>query len=249
MNKRNVIFIVVILLLLSISTIVYFLFIKKKADFASKKTYDPRSEITWNLLKEKSDILKNSDFPNPLKEYLDLLHGKERYEWNSDKEITFQKINAEFPGERGAILYAVYVSYSFYLEELEILEKESAYTNWEKWEKRKDLRGHYFPGQLKDILFPDHPSQKVQELLFYVEDYVQKNPGTFASERLRIFKKKRNDLYANHLIEIRQWEDKSFHKKLIHLIYSRELSVMSDYEKSDFLGRKLQADEADDFWN
>lgn len=249
MKKRNVIFIGVFLLLLVISIIVYFLFRKNQKDLISNKSYDARSEVVWNSLHDRMEVITKGGYPEPLLEYLDTLRGKERYEWGNDRNQTFLHINQQYPDERGSVLYAIYVSYSFYLEDLEALQLDTSRTNWEKWEKREQLRSHFFPGKLRKFLFPFHPSQKPLELIYYAEDYQKKHPQTYGSERKRILADKRKQLYASDPLEFKNWEDSKFQRNILQIIYERELSVMSTFEKANFLEAKLRDWEEDHFWN
>lgn len=215
----------------------------------SKPAYDAHSEVVWKALQDRMEVLTKEGYPEPLLEYLDTLRGKERYEWGNDRNETFLRINQQYPDERGSVLYAIYVSYSFYLEDLEALQLDTSRTNWEKWEKREQLRSHFFPGKLREILFPFHSSQKPLELIFFAEDLQKKHPQTYGSERKRILSGKRKELYASDPLEIKKWEDSKFQRKILELIYERELSVMTTFERSNFLEAKLRDLEEDHFWN
>jgi hypothetical protein len=249
MRKGFLIFIAVFLLFLLISLAVYFLFLKKSKETISQKPFDKRSEIAWNALGERVDVIKTEGYPENLLEFLDTLHGKERYEWGQDRDRTFLYLNTQFPDERGSVLYAIYVSYSFYLEEIEALELDKSRTNWEKLQKREEIRDHFFRGKLKEHIFPNHPSQKPLEFLYYAEDYCQKHPTTFAAERRRHLRKKRKELYNKNLLEIKKWEDDSFQRKILNLIFQREINLMTEYEKNRFIGMKLIEVTDGDFWN
>jgi hypothetical protein len=249
MRKRNVIFIVVFLLLLTISLIVYFLFLKKSKDLARPKSTDSRSEIIWKLSNERTEVIESGGYPKPLRDYLDTLYGKERFEWDGDRDQTLLHITAQYPDERGSVLFALYVAYTMYLEDAEALELDKSRSNWEKLEKRNQIRDHYFHGKLGDILFPPHPSQKPLEFLYYAEDYIEKHPYTYAAERKRHFQKKRNQIYSDAPLDIRRWEDVTFQKKILSLIFQREMSLMTELEKSQFLESKLREEEDGHFWN
>ncbi len=195
------------------------------------------------------DVLQTGGYPEPLLEFLETVRGKERYEWRSDRDQTFSYLNRLYPDERGSVLYAIYVAYAFYLEDLEALQLDSSRTNWEKWAKRTQLREHYFKGKLKEILFPYHPSEKSLEFLYYAEDYIQKNPLSYGYERKRHLTKKRNQMYSADFYEIRKWEDRKFQTKILSLIYAREMQIMAEYERSNFLKSKMRELEDEHFWN
>jgi hypothetical protein len=210
---------------------------------------DTKSEIAWKSLNDRIEAIQTGGYPTPIRQYLDEIHGKERFEWGNDRDQTYNYIRKQYPDERSSVLYALYVAYSFYLEDIEALELDSSRTGYEKMKKREEIRDHFFRGKLKEIIFPPHPSQKVEEFVLFAEDYVQKQPLTFSNERKRKFQMIRNEIFKSDSYEARKWETTKTKKQILTLIFQKELSLMGDIEKTHFLEAKLREEEAGHFWN
>ncbi|WP_167837215.1 hypothetical protein [Leptospira kobayashii] len=249
MNKRKLIFFILLILLVFISFTVYFLFFKNDALLRSKKPFDSGSEVTWKQLSDRPDLLLTEDYPSDLKNFLDELFGKETYEWGADRSVTYDYLVLHYPGERASVLYAIYVAYANYRDEIAKWEKDPNLNSWEKQEKILQIRNDFFPKGIKEILFPYHPSQTAQSFLYYTENYVQKNPYKYSKERKSHLLKKRQSLYGEQLHEIAKWENQNLKIAITKMIYARELEVMNSLEKEIFLQRILSDESHADFWN
>jgi len=249
MNKRKLIFFILLILLVFISFTVYFLFFKNRGPLPGKKPFDSGSEVIWNQLSSRPDLLLTEDYPSDLKNFLDELFGKETYEWGADRSRTYDYLVLHFPGERSSVLYAIYVAYANYRDEIGKWEKDPNLNSWEKQEKILKIRNQFFPEGIKEILFPYHPSQVAQSFLYYTENYVQKNPYKFSKERKSHLLKKRQNLYGEQLHEIAKWENPNLKLTITKMIYARELEVMNPLEKEIFLQRVLSDESHADFWN
>ncbi|TGN20849.1 hypothetical protein [Leptospira idonii] len=213
------------------------------------KTRPSEPNILWKQIESRPEILKSQGYPENLKDFLDELSGKEKYEWGGDRQATYDHLILHFPGEISSVLYAIFTAYSEFKNEVAELEKKEELSSWEKLEKTNLLRNYFFPKPIQEILFPFHPSQKTVEFFYYSEDYVRKNPYTFARERKKHLGKKRTELYGKSAREISQWEDDAFREKILSLIYEREMESMNEIEKQQFTERIKRDEKEGDFWN
>ncbi|GBF51054.1 hypothetical protein LPTSP4_25850 [Leptospira ryugenii] len=248
MTKRTILIITLLLLLFSSLFVVYFLFRKPKPGEASHPTASEETQKLWGLIQSQASQLKSESYPQPLRTYLDELQSKQRYEWYGNREKALSYIRSFYPDERGDVLFLLHINYSHYLEDWEALERDQSRTDWEKWQKREDLREHYFP-VVKSLLFEDHPTVVLQSFLYFAEDFVLKNPQTYSQERRKAFQKKRKEMYKENPIEIQSWESAEFHRKLVKLIYARELSLMTEAQKQEFIEKQWEKEEQGLFWN
>ncbi|TGK51205.1 hypothetical protein EHQ10_06190 [Leptospira bouyouniensis] len=250
MNKKKTISILLISILLSfvLGGLVYFLFLKKHYGNTKESSYDSRSEVYWQRLQNLPEVLKGEGYPNDLRDFLETLRGKESYLWKGDRDKTYLHLLEEYPDERGHVLYAVYVAYMNWREKSLEIESSPSLSTYEKLTAVNRLKEEIFPGFLNLLLFPKHPTSPPVLLSSYLEDYIQRNPYSYARERKRIFLRKKEELYKQEKWDIQSWESPSFYRQIVNLIYEREMKEMTDEEKTFYRSSKIEELKSD-FWN
>ncbi|MCW7491855.1 hypothetical protein ND861_04225 [Leptospira sp. 2 VSF19] len=249
-NKKKTITFLFILILLSLflSGLVYILFLKKTKEDPKQSSYDSRSEVYWQRLQNRPEVLIGPGYPQDLRDFLETLRGKESYLWKGDRDKTYEYLLETYPDERAHVLYALYVAFMNWKEKSLELEQREDLSSYEKLTAVNRMSEQIFPLMIRNLIFPKHPTTPPVFLLSYLEDYVQKNPYSYSRERKRIFLKKKKELYQNEKWEIQSWESPTFLRQVIELIYSREILEMSEEEKTSYRNAKLEELKAD-FWN
>lgn len=230
------------------SGLVYFLFLKKTNQDPKLSSYDSRSEVYWQRLQNRPEVLFGPSYPKDLRDFLETLRGKESYLWKGDRDKTYEYLLETYPDERAHVLYALYVAFMNWKEKSFEVEQREDLSSYEKLTAVNRLSEQIFPDMIRNLIFPKHPTNPPVFLLSYLEDYVQKNPYSYSRERKRIFLKKKKELYQNEKWEIQSWESPTFLRQVIELIYSREILEMSEEEKTSYRNAKLEELKAD-FWN
>ncbi|XDD46812.1 hypothetical protein AB3N60_01575 [Leptospira sp. WS39.C2] len=250
MNKKKTITILLISILLSflLGGLVYILFLKKDKENPKESSYDSRSEIYWQRLQNRPEVLKGPGYPSELRDFLETLRGKETYLWKGDRDETYQFLLQEFPDERGHVLYAVYVAFMNWKDKSLEIESSPSLSQFEKLTAVNRLKEEIFPGFLKDLIFPKHPSSPPVILVSFLEDYIQRNPYSYSRERKRIFLRKKEELYQKEKWDIQTWESPSFYRQVVEMIYEREIKEMSEEEKTFYRSSKIEELKSD-FWN
>ncbi|TGM52311.1 hypothetical protein [Leptospira vanthielii] len=249
-NKKKIITFLVILILLSLflGGFVYILFLKNTNPDLKASSYDSRSEVYWERLQNRPEVLLGPGYPTDLRDFLETLRGKESYLWEGDRDKTYTHLLETYPDERGHVLYAVFIAFMNWKEKSSEVEQRGDLSAYEKLTAVNRVSEEIFPLVLRTILFPKHPTTPPVLLLSYLEDYVQKNPYSYSRERKRIFLRKMEELYQAEKWEIRTWESPMFLRQVIELIYEREILEMSEEEKTSYRSAKLEELKAD-FWN
>ncbi|XDD43064.1 hypothetical protein AB3N58_01485 [Leptospira sp. WS60.C2] len=250
MNKKKTIIILSISILLSffLGGLVYILFLKKNMDDPKQSSFDSRSEIYWQRLQNRPEVLKGPGYPSDLRDFLETLRGKESYLWKGDRDETYRYLLENYPDERGHVLYAVYVAFMNWKEKSIEIETSASLSQYEKLTAVNRLKEEIFPGFLKDLIFPKHHTSPPVLLLSFLEDYIQRNPYSYARERKRIFLRKKEELYREEKWDIQSWESPTFYRKLVELLYEREMKEMTDEEKTFYRSSKIEELKSD-FWN
>ncbi|TGK82183.1 hypothetical protein EHQ24_13015 [Leptospira noumeaensis] len=249
-NKKKITTFLFILILLSLllGGLVYFLFQKKTNPDPKESSYDSRSEVYWQRLQNRPEVLQGPGYPSDLRDFLETLRGKESYLWEGDRDKTYEFLLETYPDERGHVLYAIYIAFMNWKEKTKEVESRDDLSSYEKLTAVNRLSEEIFPVVLRDHLFPKHPTTPPVWLLSFLEDYIQKNPYSYSRERKRIFLKKKAELYQKEKWEIRSWESPMFFRKVVDLIYARELLEMSEEERTSYRSAKQEELKAD-FWN
>lgn len=249
-NKKKTITFLFILILLSLLLVglVYFLFLKKTKSDPTQSSFDSHSEVYWQRLQNRPEVLLGPGYPSDLRDFLETLRGKESYLWKGDREKTYTYLLESYPDERGHVLYAVYVAFMNWKEKTLEVEQTEGLTSYEKLTAVNRLSKEIFPLVIRSILFPKHPTTPPVLLLSFLEDYVQKNPYSYSRERKRIFLRKKEELYQTEKWEIQAWESPMFFRQVVELIYAREMLEMSEEEKTSYRSAK-QEELKVDFWN
>ncbi|PJZ84808.1 hypothetical protein [Leptospira harrisiae] len=249
-NKKKTTIFLFILILLSLLLVglVYFLFQKKANSDPKQSSFDSHSEVYWQRLQNRPEVLQGPGYPSDLRDFLETLRGKESYLWKGDREKTYAYLLETFPDERGHVLYAVYVAFMNWKEKTLELEQNEGISSYEKLTAVNRLSEEIFPPVIRNLIFPKHPTTPPVWLLSYLEDYIQKNPYSYARERKRIFLRKKEELYKTEKWEIQTWESPMFFQKVVELIYARELLEMSEEERTSYRSAK-QEELKVDFWN
>nr|WP_244936835.1 hypothetical protein [Leptospira brenneri] len=237
-----------ILLSLLLGSLVYFLFQKKTNPDHKESSFDSHSEVYWQRLQNRPEVLQGPGYPSDLRDFLETLRGKESYLWEGERDKTYAYLLETYPDERGHVLYAVYVAFMNWKEKTLEVEKREDLTSFEKLTAVNRISEEIFPLVLRHLLFPKHPTTPPVWLLSYLEDYVQKNPYSYSRERKRIFLKKKAELYQKEKWEIQSWESPMFFRQVVELIYARELLEMSEEERTSYRSTK-QEELKVDFWN
>ncbi|GBF43127.1 hypothetical protein LPTSP2_24230 [Leptospira ellinghausenii] len=250
MNKKKTIFILFITILLSflLGGLVYILFLKKTKENPKESSFDSHSEIYWQRLQNRPEVLKGPGYPSDLRDFLETIRGKESYLWNGDREETYRYLLQEFPDERGNVLYAVYVAFMNWKDKSLEIESSPSLSQYEKLTAVNRLKEEIFPKFLNDLIFPKHPTSPPMILLSFLEDYIQRNPYSYARERKRIFLRKKETLYQQEKWDIQSWESPSFYRQVVELLYEREMKEMSEEEKTFYRSSKIEELKSD-FWN
>ncbi|MCW7461334.1 hypothetical protein [Leptospira limi] len=250
MNKKKTIFILFITILLSflLGGLVYILFLKKAKENPKESSFDSHSEIYWQRLQNRPEVLKGPGYPSDLRDFLETIRGKESYLWNGDREETYRYLLQEFPDERGHVLYAVYVAFMNWKDKSLEIESSPSLSQYEKLTAVNRLKEEIFPKFLNELLFPKHPTSPPVILLSFLEDYIQRNPYSYARERKRIFLRKKETLYQQEKWDIQAWESPSFYRQVVELLYEREMKEMSEEEKTFYRSSKIEELKSD-FWN
>lgn len=249
-NKKKITILLLITILLSflLGSLVYILFLKKTNADPKESSFDSRSEIYWKRLQNRPEVLGSVGYPNDLRDFLETLRGKESFLWNGDRDQTYRYLLTEFPDERGHILYAVYVAYMNWKEKSKEIESSTSLTSYEKLTAVNRLKEEIFPGVIHQLIFPKHPTTPPTILVSYLEDYIQRNPYSYARERKRIFLRKKEELYQKEKWDIQTWESPNFYRQVVSLIYEREMKEMTEEEKTFYLTSKIEELKSD-FWN
>ena len=250
MNKKKTTTILLISILLSflLGGLVYILFLKKNKEDTKESSYDSRSEIYWQRLQNRPEVLKGTGYPEDLRDFLETLRGKETYLWKGDRDQTYLHLLTEYPDERGHVLYAVYVAYMNWKEKSLEMETSPALSSYEKLTAVNRLKGEIFPSDLRGLIFPKHPTSPPVILSSYLEDYIQRNPYSYARERKSIFLRKKEELYQKEKWDIQSWESPSFYREVVEMIYEREMKEMTEEEKTFYRSSKIEELKSD-FWN
>lgn len=228
--------------------LVYILFWKKETKDRKPFEISGESGIIWKQIQSNPETLVGIGYPQDLRDFLESVRGKETYLFENDRTKTKDFLLAEYPDERGEVLFALYLAFREYTAEKRKIDSNTELSEIKKLMEIKRLQSEIFPEYLRTLIFPEHPIHPTRLLLYTLQDFVEKNPFSYSRERKLIFLKKRKEIYGEKEREIRNWEDPDFWNRIIELLYEREMSDMEEKERSQFHSKRLEEFKID-FWN
>ncbi len=211
--------------------------------------HPPEIAVEWTALQSKPELLDAREYPEDLPGFLEQLLTQESILFNGNREKTYESLQNQFPGEPGRVLFAVFLSYAHLREEEKVWEKNSDLSPWERELKRESFQKNHFSKALKEKIFPWSPVRAQRNLVWFLEDYVAKNPYSLSKERWRAVQQTRNELLGDRVRESLPSETDSWRFGILKLVYAREIEQMSETEKQAYFAKLRERTQDMDFWN
>lgn len=252
MRKKNLLIAITISIILAfLLGLVYFLFFKKpKANsFSELEPPSPEVAVEWSVLQSKPELLEAKEYPEDLPGFLESLVTQESVVFGGDREKTYEILQTQRPGEPGRVLFALYLSFAQLRDSEKYWEKDPLLSFWDREQKRTAFIQTHFAQNLQEKIFPWNSIRAKRSLLWFLENFVQKNPYSLSKERWRAVKQVRKELYSDHEREGFGTETDIWRLEVLKLVYSRELEQMSETERQNFLFSLKERAENPDFWN